>query len=220
LSTADPKPTSKTVLIVDDEPLVRQTMELELKRAGYEVMIAADGKEALLAIQKKVPDLIISDIMMPTLDGYAFCRKVKDNPRTRTVPFLFLSAKSSREDRIKGYLLGAHRYITKPTSKQDLLRAVDVRLKDASLAQGLMRQRSRLIKGDLTTVSVLSLMEFFYVGRWTGKLTLSKGEEQGEIVFKDAEVAGARLGRLHGEQALEQLLAWDDGRFQIDRYSL
>jgi DNA-binding response OmpR family regulator len=195
-------------------------MELELKRAGYEVMIAADGKEALLAIQKKVPDLIISDIMMPTLDGYAFCRKVKDNPRTRTVPFLFLSAKSSREDRIKGYLLGAHRYITKPTSKQDLLRAVDVRLKDASLAQGLMRQRSRLIKGDLTTVSVLSLMEFFYVGRWTGKLTLSKGEEQGEIVFKDAEVAGARLGRLHGEQALEQLLAWDDGRFQIDRYSL
>lgn len=220
MSTADPKPTSKTVLIVDDEPLVRQTMELELKRAGYEVMIAADGKEALLAIQKKVPDLIISDIMMPTLDGYAFCRKVKDNPRTRTVPFLFLSAKSSREDRIKGYLLGAHRYITKPTSKQDLLRAVDVRLKDASLAQGLMRQRSRLIKGDLTTVSVLSLMEFFYVGRWTGKLTLSKGEEQGEIVFKDAEVAGARLGRLHGEQALEQLLAWDDGRFQIDRYSL
>jgi DNA-binding response OmpR family regulator len=220
LSTADPKPTSKTVLIVDDEPLVRQTMELELKRAGYDVMIAADGKEALLAIQKKVPDLIISDIMMPTLDGYAFCRKVKDNPRTRTVPFLFLSAKSSREDRIKGYLLGAHRYITKPTSKQDLLRAVDVRLKDASLAQGLMRQRSRLIKGDLTTVSVLSLMEFFYVGRWTGKLTLSKGEEQGEIVFKDAEVAGARLGRLHGEQALEQLLAWDDGRFQIDRYSL
>jgi len=220
LSTADPKPTSKTVLIVDDEPLVRQTMELELKRAGYDVMIAADGKEALLAIQKKVPDLIISDIMMPTLDGYAFCRKVKDNPRTRTVPFLFLSAKSSREDRIKGYLLGAHRYITKPTSKQDLLRAVDVRLKDASLAQGLMRQRSRLIKGDLTTVSVLSLMEFFYVGRWTGKLTLSKGEEQGEIVFKDAEVAGARLGRLHGEQALEQLLAWNDGCFQIDRYSL
>jgi len=220
MSPADPKPTSKTVLIVDDEPLVRQTMELELKRAGYEVMIAADGKEALLAIQKKVPDLIISDIMMPTLDGYAFCRKVKDNPRTRTVPFLFLSAKSSQEDRIKGYLLGAHRYITKPTSKQDLLRAVDVRLKDASLAQGLMRQRSRLIKGDLTTVSVLSLMEFFYVGRWTGKLTLSKGEEQGEIVFKDAEVAGARLGRLHGEQALEQLLAWDDGRFQIDRYSL
>lgn len=208
------------MLVVDDEPLVRQTLELELKRAGYEVMIAADGKEALLAIQKKVPDLIISDIMMPTLDGYAFCRKVKDNPRTRTVPFLFLTAKSSQEDRIKGYLLGAHRYITKPTSKQDLLRAVDIRLKDASLAQGLMRQKSRLIKGDLTTVSVLSLMEFFYVGRWTGKLTLSKGEEQGEIVFKDAEVAGARLGRLHGEQALEHLLAWDDGRFQIDRYSL
>jgi len=220
LSPAETKPSPKTVLVVDDEPLVRQTLELELKRAGYEVMIAADGKEALLAIQKKVPDLIISDIMMPTLDGYAFCRKVKDNPRTRTVPFLFLTAKSSQEDRIKGYLLGAHRYITKPTSKQDLLRAVDIRLKDASLAQGLMRQKSRLIKGDLTTVSVLSLMEFFYVGRWTGKLTLSKGEEQGEIVFKDAEVAGARLGRLHGEQALEHLLAWDDGRFQIDRYSL
>ncbi len=220
MNPAETKPSPKTVLVVDDEALVRQTLELELKGAGYEVMIAADGKEALLAIQKKVPDLIISDIMMPVLDGYAFCRKVKGNPRTRGVPFLFLSAKSTHEDRLKGYLLGAHRYITKPTSKQDLLRAVDVRLKDASLAQGLMRQRSRLIKGDLTTVSVLSLMEFFYVGHWTGKLTLNKGEEQGEIVFKDSEVAGARLGRLHGEQALEQLLAWNDGCFQIDRYSL
>lgn len=220
MSPPEAKATPKTVLIVDDEPLVRQTLELELKHAGYNVNTASDGKEALLAIQKKVPDLIISDIMMPVLDGYAFCQKVKSHPRTRSIPFLFLSAKSTHEDRLKGYLLGAHRYITKPTSKQDLLRAVDVRLKDASLAQGLMRQRSRLIKGDLTTVSVLSLMEFFYVGRWTGKLTLSKGEEQGEIVFKDAEVAGARLGRLHGEQALEQLLAWDDGRFQIDRYSL
>lgn len=220
MSPAETKPSPKTVLVVDDEPLVRQTLELELKGAGYDVLVARDGKEALLAIQKKVPDLIISDIMMPVLDGYAFCEKVKSHPRTRSTPFLFLSAKSSQEDRIKGYLLGAHRYITKPTSKKDLLRAVDVRLNDSHQAQSLMRQKSRQITGDLTTISVFSLLEFFYVGRWTGKLTLFKGEEQGEIVFKDAEVAGARLGRLHGDQALEQLLAWDDGRFQIDRYSL
>lgn len=220
MSSADLKPAPKTVLIVDDEPLVRQTLELELKRAGYHVLTACDGKEALLTIQKKVPDLIISDIMMPVLDGYAFCQKVKSHPRTRSVPFLFLSAKSSQEDRIKGYLLGAHRYITKPTSKQDLLRAVDVRLSDSFQAQRLMRQKSRQITGDLTTVSVFSLLEFFYVGRWTGKLTLTHGEEQGEIVFKDADIAGTKLGRLTGEQALEQLLAWTDGSFILERYSL
>jgi CheY-like chemotaxis protein len=220
MSSADPKPAPKTVLIVDDEPLVRQTLELELKRAGYHVLTACDGKEALLTIQKKIPDLIISDIMMPVLDGYAFCEKVKSHPRTRFIPFLFLTAKTSKEDRIRGYLLGAHRYITKPTSKQDLLRAVDVRLSDSFQAQRLMHQKSRQITGDLTTISVFSLLEFFYVGRWTGKLTLTHGEEQGEIVFKDADIAGTKLGRLTGEQALEQLLAWTDGRFILERYSL
>ena len=220
MNATEHKPASKTVLIVDDEPLVRQTLELELKRAGYHVLTACDGKEALLTIQKKVPDLIISDIMMPVLDGYAFCQKVKSHPRTRSVPFLFLSAKSSQEDRIRGYLLGAHRYITKPTSKQDLLRAVDVRLSDSFQAQRLMRQKSRQINGDLTTISVFSLLEFFYVGRWTGKLILTHGEEQGEIVFKDADIAGTKLGRLTGEQALEQLLGWTEGSFTLERYSL
>jgi CheY-like chemotaxis protein len=220
LRARDAKADKKTVLVVDDEPLVLQTLEVELKRGGYEVLVARDGKEALDIVRERPVDLILADVMMPVMDGHTFCRKVKEDPKGRSIPFLFLSAKSSFEDKLKGYLLGAQRYITKPTTKQDLLQAVDVRLQGASLAQNLLRQRSRRIEGDLTAISVFSLLEFFYVGRWSGKITLTKAEEKGEILFKNAEIAGATLGRLHGEQALEQLLSWTNGHFLIERYSL
>lgn len=131
-----------TILVVDDEPLVLQVLERELAQAGYRVVTARDGQEAIRKLyldpvwgQDKFPDLIISDVMMPGIDGFHFCEKVKQNPKTRSIPFIFLSAKGGVAHKVSGFALGCQRYLVKPWTKDMLLKTVDLRLKDASQAR-------------------------------------------------------------------------------------
>src|SRR5512136_2740926 len=142
---------SKRILLVDDEPEFLRVMEFELKQAGYEVDKAYNGQEALAALDYK-PDLILADILMPVMDGYALCRALQAEPRTRGIPFLFLSGKKAPEDKIEGMALGAHKYLTKPCSKDELLRAVDLRLKQSEESQKLLSQRAKSVSGTLDRV--------------------------------------------------------------------
>ena len=103
------------VLIVDDTPdniiLVHEILKDE-----YRVIVATDGAKALLAAQRMRPDIILLDVMMPVMDGYETCRRLKGNKNLRDIPILFLTAKSAEEDEKKGLALGAVDYIIKPVS--------------------------------------------------------------------------------------------------------
>lgn len=216
----------KKILIVDDEILTLQVIEFELSKAGYDVITAKDGKEAFEILNKSndsLPDLIIADIIMPLMDGYEFCKKVKENPSTREIPFIFLTAKTAYENQIKGYLLGAQRYLTKPCSKSELMKVVNLRLKDAAQSRSLFALKSKSIQGDLSSISIFSLIEFFYVGKWSGTLSLTKEPEHGKIEFLNAEIISSSLEnqssgtKTTGEKALEALLSWQEGSFSIER---
>ncbi|MCD6063048.1 MAG: transcriptional regulator [Flavipsychrobacter sp.] len=105
-----------------------------LELSNYRVLAAADGKEGILLAREKKPDLIICDIMMPVLDGYAVIHSLQRYPETQNIPFIFLSAKAERSDIRKGMELGADDYIAKPlSSPEELLNAVESRLKKADL---------------------------------------------------------------------------------------
>lgn len=95
-----------------------------MKKNGYEVFIARNGKEALGILDKNHPDVIILDIMMPEVDGYEVCQIVRGNEEMKDVRIIFLSAKSKKEDIERGLQMGADLYITKPFSTRDLLRQV------------------------------------------------------------------------------------------------
>ncbi|WP_258101339.1 response regulator [Marinoscillum pacificum] len=116
---------SSKVLIVDDEPNILMSLEFLLKKSGYQVFIARDGREALGIIDEEVPDIILLDVMMPEVDGYEVCQKVKNNAQTSHVKIIFLSAKTKKEDIDKGYEMGADLYITKPFSTRYLISQVD-----------------------------------------------------------------------------------------------
>ena len=116
---------SSKVLIVDDEPNILMSLEFLLKKSGYEVFIDRDGREALGIIESEVPDIILLDVMMPEVDGYEVCQKVKNNAQTSHVKIIFLSAKTKKEDIDKGYEMGADLYITKPFSTRYLISQVD-----------------------------------------------------------------------------------------------
>ena len=115
---------NRSVLIVDDEPNIVLSLEFLLKQAGYEVRVAGNGEEAMEAIAERAPDLIVLDVMMPTLDGYHVCETIRADPKLRAVRILMLTAKSRDVEREKALALGADDYITKPFSTRELVERV------------------------------------------------------------------------------------------------
>lgn len=113
-----------SVLVVDDEPMARTLLRLMLVRAGFEVLEAADGVEALSKVKEQLPDIMILDVMMPGIDGFAVCEALKEDKATAQLPVIMLSAKTDNLSVRRGLRAGASKYLTKPVSQEDLTRNV------------------------------------------------------------------------------------------------
>jgi DNA-binding response OmpR family regulator len=116
---------SKRVLIVDDEPSIVISLEFLLKRAGLEVLVARDGEAGLALIREQHPDLVVLDVMMPKLDGFAVLEAVRGDPQTSATPVLMLTAKGREAEQKKGLSLGADAYMAKPFSTHELVAKVE-----------------------------------------------------------------------------------------------
>ncbi len=112
------------VMVIDDSNTIRRSAEIFLNQAGCEVILAQDGFEALAKITDHQPDVVFVDIMMPRLDGYQTCSLIKRNARYRTTPVIMLSSKDGLFDRARGRMVGSDEYLTKPFTKDTLLKAV------------------------------------------------------------------------------------------------
>ena len=122
----------KQLLLIDDDPNLILLVKDYLEFRGYEVKTAGNGREALDVLEDGVPDMIICDVMMPEMDGYAFVKQVRENPTTEWVPILFLSAKGQSQDRVRGLNTGADVYMVKPFEPEELVAQVESSLKQAS----------------------------------------------------------------------------------------
>ena len=118
-------PASIKVLVIDDSNTIRRSAEIFLKQGGYDVLLAEDGFDALSKVNDHDPDLIFCDILMPRLDGYQTCAIIKRNPRFAHVPVIMLSSKDGLFDKARGRMVGSDDYLTKPFTKEQLLRAVE-----------------------------------------------------------------------------------------------
>jgi CRP-like cAMP-binding protein len=118
----------KKILVIEDMLDVRENIEELLRISGYEVFTAEDGAVGVDVAMEKRPDLILCDVMMPRLDGFTVLNILSKRPETSDIPFIFLTAKTDKEDFRKGMNLGADDYITKPFSKEELLNVIETRL--------------------------------------------------------------------------------------------
>lgn len=112
------------ILVADDEPNIVISLEYLLKREGYTVLIARDGDEALEAIARELPDLVLLDVMMPRKNGFEVCQEVRASDALQGVKILMLTAKGRDIDVTKGMALGANAYMTKPFATRDLVQKV------------------------------------------------------------------------------------------------
>ncbi len=117
------------ILIVDDERDLLSVLDFNLRQAGFETLLAASGAEALAQVRRRVPDLVLLDLMLPDVSGTEVCRALKSDPRTRQVPVMMLTAKGDEVDKVVGFELGAEDYVTKPFSVRELVLRVKALLR-------------------------------------------------------------------------------------------
>ena len=123
---------NKRLLLIDDDPNLILLVKDYLEFRGYEVVTAENGREALEVLEQDIPDMIICDVMMPEMDGYALVEHVRQDPRTNWIPVLFLSAKGQSQDRVRGLSTGADVYMVKPFEPEELVAQVESSLKQAT----------------------------------------------------------------------------------------
>ena len=115
----------KKILVVDDDLTLRKVLQNSLEQKGYQVISVGSGKEALVKFGQDVPDIIVSDVSMPEMNGFEFCRQLRSQPSGKLIPFIFLSAKNELDDRIQGHSIGADSYLTKPFEMKELLANIE-----------------------------------------------------------------------------------------------
>lgn len=149
------KPKTYSILLAEDDDSIRETIELSLKMAGYDVLPCRDGMEALEQLNYSAPDMILSDVLMPRMDGFELLRTVRHTPRFYTMPFVVISARVETANQRTGMSLGADDYLLKPFKMEDLLRTLELRLERAKLINEITLNHqyflSRVLPHELRT---------------------------------------------------------------------
>ena len=216
---------TNTILAVDDEPINLKLINQMLQKK-YVIRVATDGYQALKrASICPMPDLILLDVMMPGMDGYETCRRLKENPETKNIPIIFLTAKNLSKDIVKGFQLGAVDYLTKPFNKEELLVRINTHLelksshekisiqnKELNKAAELREDIDRIIRHDMKTplMSIIALPEILLEEE-----TLT---EKGRQYIKWIEKSGYRL--LNMINMSFDLLKMEKGAYQLKAVSV
>ena len=200
------------ILVVDDEPKWLRIVSLYLSNRDCHVVTALNGEEAIQKVAADHPDLIIADIGMPGMDGYELCSRLRRDAATRTIPFIFLTARDQDQDKIKARKVGADDYLTKPCPLERLAQSVETVMDRIEQARKIPLDRIGL-SGRIEEVDLLDMIQTLELDQKTGALVLSHGERTGTLYFRNGVIVEADLRSPKREEPLFRLLGWKTGRF-------
>jgi DNA-binding response OmpR family regulator len=210
------------VLVADDDAWILRMVATVLETRGYSVETAVDGEDALARALARTPDLLITDVMMPKVDGWSLVRQLRAHAELAMLPVIFLTALSSEDDRIRGFRLGADDYVTKPFRFEELDLRVAKTLRRT--AQSMQDTRDQLsgsgLRGDLTQVGLSSLLVLIEMERKTGLLQLRAPDDgpSAQILVREGRVVHARLDEADepvDAECVYYLLTWGAGEFEF-----
>ena len=210
------------VLIADDDAWILRMVSTVLEKRGYTVETATDGEEAYQKAIARPPDLLITDVMMPKMDGWKLVKSLRSRAEFALVPVIFLSALSSDDDRIRGFRLGADDYVTKPFrfEELDLRVAKTLRRTQATVQETREQLGGSSLRGDLSQVGLSSLLVLIEMERKTGLLQLrapSNGPSA-QILVREGKVVHARMEDADepiDADCVYYLLTWGAGEFEF-----
>jgi DNA-binding response OmpR family regulator len=209
------------VLVADDDAWILRMVATVLEKRGYSVETAVDGEDALARALAHPPDLLITDVMMPKMDGWSLVRQLRSHTELAMLPVIFLTALSSEDDRIRGFRLGADDYVTKPFRFEELdLRVAKTLRRTAQAMQDTREQLAGTgLRGDLAQVGLSSLLVLIEMERKTGLLQLASSEGvAAQVLVREGKVVHARLEGAEDPvdaECVYHLLTWPAGEFEF-----
>ncbi len=207
-----------TLLLVDADPKSLRVLEVSLKKAGFSVITAGNGVEALARLEHGAPELIISDTHMPQMDGFELCRRVKERAAWTKIPFVFLSSRKSIEDKIRGLELGVEDYLYKPIYIKEITTRVRILLQRQQREHLESHRDTRTrFAGQLSDIGVVDLVQTIDVNKKSGVVHIANVDgRRGGVFFRDGRVIDAEAGRLSGLEAAYRLFTWSEGSFEVE----
>jgi len=206
------------ILIVDDNEHVLKLLRISLEKAGYEVHEAKNGDEGMEKAKEVLPDLIISDVMMPLTDGIEFCWMIRENSPIPMVPFIFLTSLEDTQMEIRGFRAGADEYLIKPVDRAVLLEKVETLLQRSKKVKSMDSGTTEQIKGfegNLADLSLAEVIQLLHLNQRNGTLEVEVQENKGEIVFRKGQMLYAIFGKYSGEEAINVMAPLKEGIFRF-----
>ncbi|MHB8837256.1 MAG: response regulator [Candidatus Methylomirabilia bacterium] len=210
----------RTILLVDDDVTLRELLADALEAEGYAILRAGNGEEGVGVALAGKPDLVISDIVMPVMNGWELCQTLRTLPSTRTVPFLFLSSLDQAPERLLALRLGADDYLTKPFHLAAILGKVQQLIGRVDQREKVLGGAEEAAGGVKLETMLIDTIEFLRATGRTGVITVNAGAFKGVIYLEDGLLKHAILGKKLGETALLALLRLPESQvvFKEGRY--
>ncbi len=212
-------------MIVEDDPDLRAVIDSVFSMQNYDVVSTPNGLEALREALKTPPDLVISDVVMPEMDGWTLVKQFRSHAHLAFVPFIFLTVLSTAEDRVRGFRLGADDYLPKPFHFEELEYRVRGALRRSQRLPTSMRDagedEATCLKGTLDQVGLPSMLAFLELERKTGLLEVLPAHQPttATIYFSDGRIVHAVMGdndEIFGTEAVYAALTWSAGQFAFE----
>lgn len=204
----------KNIVVIDDDAYILRVVESALHREGFDVQSFRDPRDALAGMRDAVPDLILCDVLMPFMDGRALFREVKQTPKLRDVPFVFLSGVDANDDIVETLERGADDFLSKPINMARLVAKVRATLR-------LAERRHDALSGPIGPAGPLPLLKFCEDSRLSGRLAVRSGDESRWADFLGGElVLAGGAPEVAGEEPLDLLLAMASGTYRIEQQRL
>jgi len=208
------------VLVADDDAWILRMVTTVLEKRGYSIETAIDGEDALKRALARTPDLLITDVLMPKMDGWALVRQLRSHSDLAQMPVIFLTALSSEDERIRGFRLGADDYVTKPFRFEELdLRVAKTLRRTHAMVQETREHLGTGLRGDLAQVGLSSLLVLIEMERKTGLLQLrAPNGPSAQVLVREGKVVHARLDDADepvDAECVYYLLTWGAGEFEF-----
>ena len=209
----------KRILVVDSDEQVASILSLKLKHAGFLAETAGNSADALKIIRDFKPDIIVSEMILPKMSGIDFMKRVKMNPETMHVPFVFLSSSRDVENKILALSMGADAVLAKPLFINDLLENIGEILGEYE-SKGTSKPEENTPEGDVSDISVLNILSILLENKSSGEVEISASSERKGLIFCE----GGNVIRVEtddgenrdGMEELYKILSWSDGTFSVN----
>lgn len=207
------QPVAGRVLIIDPEEIVAPLLAPPLACDGYEVRVAGNADEARNAISLAMPDVIISELDLPFVDGVEFCREIRANPQTSRIPFLIVTSSKSKSVARRCMREGVEDVMTKPVDLEMLFLKLKRVIVQPDRAGAGSTTAAGGVAGSLSDMNFVDMIQIVTAGGKSMAITLTSGDQKGEVVICQGEVIHAKTSQHEGDDAFYELMGWSSGTF-------